>query len=83
MKKNLINDDHFKILRLVKKKPKSSLKMLARKLAFSTVKMNHCLKTINIKDLVQTRNFKENSNILSYFYARALRDVAIKIALNN
>jgi hypothetical protein len=68
MKKNLINHDHLKILRLVKKKTNSSPRVLTRKLSFSIEKI---------------KNFKENSDILSYFYVRAPRNVAIKIALNN
>ena len=71
MKKNLINYNHFKILRLVKKKPKSSPRLLTRKLSFSIGKISYCLNTINLKELVKIKNFKENSDILSYFDVRA------------
>ena len=43
------NQDHFEILRKIKKKPQSSQRELAQELGFSLGKLNYCLKELQKK----------------------------------
>ena len=40
------NEEHFKILRKISKKPESSQRELAKELGFSLGKLNYCLKEL-------------------------------------
>ena len=39
-------EDHFKVLRKIKRSPKSSQRQLAKELGFSLGKLNYCLKEL-------------------------------------
>ena len=41
-----INQDHFEVLRNIRKKPKASQRELAENLGFSVGKLNYCLKAL-------------------------------------
>ena len=51
--------DHFNILREIKKKPTSSQRQLAKSLGFSLGKLNYCIKALQNKGLVKIQNFKK------------------------
>ena len=81
MKNNPFNNDHFSVLRVVKKNPKSSQRELARELGFSLGKLNYCLKALKEKGLVKIKNFGKNSNKLNYFYVLTPKGITIKTTL--
>lgn len=58
--------DHFEILRKIKKKPEYSQRELAEDLGFSLGKLNYCLKELKKKGLVKLTNFQKQSNKLKY-----------------
>ena len=58
-----INQDHFEVLRNIKKKPKASQRELAENLGFSVGKLNYCLKALQKKGLVKLENFKKKKKI--------------------
>ena len=81
MKKDQFNNDHFSVLRVVKKNPESSQRELARELGFSLGKLNYCLKALKEKGLVKIKNFGKNSNKLNYFYVLTPKGITIKTTL--
>ena len=67
MNKN-ITQDHFEILRIIEKKPKTTQRELAQELGFSLGKLNYCLRELKTKGLIKIKNFKESKKKISYFY---------------
>ena len=61
-----INQDHFEVLRNIRKKPKASQRELAENLGFSVGKLNYCLKALQKKGLVKLENFKKKISYLQY-----------------
>jgi EPS-associated MarR family transcriptional regulator len=61
-----IEQDHFEVLRKIKKKPDSSQRILAKELGFSLGKLNYCLKALQKKGLVKLENFQQRSNKINY-----------------
>ena len=62
------NEEHFKILRKIGKKDRSSQRELAKELGFSLGKLNYCLKELKTKGLVKVKNFNKSKKKLSYLY---------------
>ena len=62
------NEEHFKILRKIGKKERSSQRELAKELGFSLGKLNYCLKELKTKGLVKVKNFNKSKKKLSYLY---------------
>tara|TARA_B100000780_G_C21092687_1_gene440454 strand:- start:1183 stop:1482 length:300 start_codon:yes stop_codon:yes gene_type:complete len=75
------NQDHFNVLRKIKKSPDSSQRELAVELGFSLGKLNYCLKALQIKGLVKIENFKNNPNKVNYMYALTPKGIAKKTKL--
>ena len=50
------DQDHFNVLRNIKKNPNSSQRELADELGFSLGKLNYCLKALKQKGLVKMNN---------------------------
>ena len=75
------NQDHFEILRKIKKKPQSSQRELAQELGFSLGKLNYCLKALKEKGLIKLNNFKKNNNKLGYAYILTPTGIAQKMEL--
>tara|TARA_B110001450_G_scaffold249465_1_gene266900 strand:- start:1189 stop:1497 length:309 start_codon:yes stop_codon:yes gene_type:complete len=61
-----IKQDHFEVLRKIRKKPDLSQRKLAKELGFSLGKLNYCLKSLQKKGLVKLENFQKQSNKISY-----------------
>ena len=59
-------EDHFALLRRIKKTPDLSQRELAEKLGFSLGKLNYCLKSLQKKGLVKIQNFQKKTNKISY-----------------
>ena len=75
------NPDHFNVLRKIKKKPKTSQRMLAEELGFSLGKLNYCLKALKAKGLIKILNFKKNPNKLNYAYILTPKGISQKTKL--
>ena len=70
------NQDHFNVMRKIKKHPESSQRDLAQELGFSLGKLNYCLKALQQKGLIKIKNFQKNNNNFfpeknCIFFARA------------
>ena len=75
------NQDHFEILRKIKKKPKASQRELAKELGFSLGKLNYCLKALKAKGLIKIKNFKKNPTKINYLYVLTPHGIATKTSL--
>lgn len=75
------NQDHFEILRIIKKKPESSQRELAAELGFSLGKLNYCLKELQKKGLIKIENFKKNPNKINYLYVLTPKGLTRKTKL--
>ena len=58
--------NHFEVLRKIKKKPEFSQRELAEELGFSLGKLNYCLRSLRKKGLVKLQNFQKQSNKINY-----------------
>ena len=75
------DEDHFEILRKIRKKPEVSQRQLAGELGFSLGKLNYCLKALQKKGLIKIQNFKKNPKKLNYFYVITPEGIATKTRL--
>ena len=75
------DQDHFNILRTIKKKPNFTQRKLASKLGFSLGKLNYCLKALKSKGLIKITNFKKNPNKVNYLYLLTPKGIAAKTTL--
>ena len=73
--------DHFDLLRKIKKKPVSTQRELASELGFSLGKLNYCLKSLKKKGHIKLKNFQNNKNKINYAYILTPRGLAIKTKL--
>ena len=75
------NEDHFKILRKIQKKPKSSQRQLAKELGFSLGKLNYCLRALQQKGLIKIKSFKKILKKINYLYILTPQGIAEKTKL--
>ncbi len=75
------NQDHFNVLRKIKKKPKTTQRELAQELGFSLGKLNYCLKALQSKGLVKIKNFKINPKKINYLYVLTPKGISEKTKL--
>ena len=73
--------DHFDVLRRIKKSPESSQRKLAQELGFSLGKLNYCLKALQTKGLVKIENFKNNPKKINYVYVLTPKGISEKTKL--
>ena len=73
--------DHFDLLRKIKKRPESTQRELASELGFSLGKLNYCLKSLKKKGHIKLKNFQNNKNKINYAYILTPRGLAIKTKL--
>tara|TARA_B110000037_G_C16778587_1_gene366372 strand:+ start:83 stop:397 length:315 start_codon:yes stop_codon:yes gene_type:complete len=78
-KKNI--EDEFNVLRIIKKKPISSQRDLAKNLNYSLGKLNYCLNALIKKGFVKIKNFNNNDNKSGYFYVLTLLGLKEKTKL--
>jgi len=64
--KTIKSEDHFSVLRKIKKNPKSSQREIARSLGFSLGKLNYVIKALQEKGLVKIKNFQKQKNKTQY-----------------
>ena len=79
--KTIKSEDHFSVLRKIKKNPKSSQREIARSLGFSLGKLNYVIKALQEKGLVKIKNFQKNQNKLTYVYILTPKGFAEKTKL--
>jgi len=75
------DQDHFNVLRNIKKNPNSSQRELADELGFSLGKLNYCLKALKQKGLVKIKNFKKNPKKINYVYILTPKGITEKSKL--
>tara|TARA_B100000575_G_C22804437_1_gene474460 strand:- start:120 stop:425 length:306 start_codon:yes stop_codon:yes gene_type:complete len=75
------DQDHFSVLRTIKRKPKSTQRTLAKDLGFSLGKLNYCLKALQAKGLIKIQNFKNNPDKLRYMYVLTPKGISEKTKL--
>ena len=75
------NQDHFNVLRKIKRKPKTTQRELAEELGFSLGKLNYCLKALKNKGLIKIKNFERNPHKINYIYVLTPRGIAEKTKL--
>ena len=73
--------DHYDLLRKIKKRPASTQRELASELGFSLGKINYCLKSLKKKGHIKLKNFQNNKNKINYAYILTPRGLAIKTKL--
>ena len=73
--------DHYDLLRKIKKRPASTQRELASELGFSSGKLNYCLKALKKKGHIKLKNFQNNKNKINYAYILTPRGLAIKTKL--
>lgn len=64
----MIEDTHYRVLKILEKNPHISQREMASELAVSLGKVNYCIKALVSTGLVKANNFKNSSNKWSYFY---------------
>jgi EPS-associated MarR family transcriptional regulator len=64
----MIEDTHYRVLKILEQNPHISQRELASEMAVSLGKVNYCVKALVAKGLVKVNNFKNSSNKWSYFY---------------
>ena len=74
-------EDHFNILRKIKKKPNSTQRELAKELGFSLGKFNYCIKALQQKGFIKIKNFKRNPKKINYLYVLTPQGIAEKTEL--
>jgi EPS-associated MarR family transcriptional regulator len=75
------SNEHFEILRKIKKKPESTQRELAEDLGMSLGKLNYCLKALQSKGLIKLENFKKNPKKVNYLYILTPKGLAEKSKL--
>ena len=60
------NQDHFDVLRKIRKSPNSSQREMAEALGFSLGKLNYCIKSLQEKGLIKIKNFQQQKNKVKY-----------------
>jgi|TARA_B100002003_G_C14090019_1_gene524278 EPS-associated MarR family transcriptional regulator len=73
--------DHFNILRKLKKKSEYTQRDLAAELGFSLGKLNYCLKELKKKGLIKLKNFRKNNRKINYMYILTPSGISTKTKL--
>ena len=75
---NKIDQDHFEILRKIKKSSRTTQRRLALELGFSLGKLNYCIKELRNKGLLKIKNFSTKENKIKYLKEYILTPEGIK-----
>ena len=73
--------DHFDLLRKIKKRPASTQRELASELGFSLGKLNYCVNALKKKGLVKIDNFRKSKNKFGYMYILTPKGISAKTKL--
>jgi len=80
-KDNLNNEDSFKLLRHIQKKPKTNQRELAQDLGFSLGKLNYLFNSLKEKGFVKLKNFSGNPKKIQYLYILTPKGITQKTQL--
>ena len=74
-------DNHFRIMRILKENPELTQRELAEKLGMSVGGLNYCINALIDKGLVKMQNFSNSKNKFKYVYLLTPMGIAEKVAL--
>lgn len=74
-------DVHFRVLRLIEKRPEASQREIAEELGVSVGAVNYCLRALLDKGHVKLANFKASKNKLGYVYVLTPEGIAHRASL--
>jgi EPS-associated MarR family transcriptional regulator len=77
----MMEEAHFKLLRLIESSPNLTQRQVARELGMSLGKVNYCLNALIEKGWIKARNFRNNKNKLSYAYLLTPRGIEQKAVI--
>ena len=78
----MINESHYKVLKILEQNPQISQRELAKELNVSLGKVNYCVKALMDKGLVKAKNFKNSSNKRAYFYVLTPKGIEAKARIS-
>ena len=78
---NHIKEEHLNILREIHKKKFLSQRQLAKETGVSLGKLNYSLKALKEKGLIKIKNFKQNTNKITYIYILTPKGIIAKTKL--
>tara|TARA_B100000787_G_scaffold79082_1_gene58242 strand:- start:377 stop:685 length:309 start_codon:yes stop_codon:yes gene_type:complete len=73
-----IDEDKFNVLRKINNENNLTQREIAESLNLSLGKVNYCLKALKEKGLVKIKNFKKNSNKMTYFHVLTPKGLTTK-----
>ena len=79
--RQLSEEMHYRLLRLMAEEPQLSQRELARRLGVSLGKINYCVRALVDKGLVKAGNFYRNPNKTAYLYQLTPHGIAEKAAM--
>src|SRR3972149_2754020 len=63
-----MDEEHYRLLRLIERKPSLTQRELAREMGVSLGKINYCVNALIKKGWIKARNFRNSNNKLAYAY---------------
>ena len=79
--KNVDNENDFKVLRELNKRPNKSQRAIADEIGFSLGKLNYVINALKEKGLIKIENFKKNPNKICYTYILTPKGIKTKTKL--
>ena len=64
----MVNEDDFRLLRLIESSPEISQREISKKSSLSLGKVNYCLKSLSEKGLVKIKRFSRSERKVGYIY---------------
>lgn len=83
MSRDLKEDAHFRVLRILQQRPEISQRELAEAVGIALGKVNYILTALTDKGLVKIRNFQNSDNKLRYAYILTPAGLAVKAELTS
>ena len=80
-KKDLNNEESFKVLRHIQKKPETNQRQLAKDLGFSLGKLNYLINALKSKGFIKLKNFSGNPSKIQYLYILTPKGISQKTKL--
>lgn len=83
MSRDIKEDVHFRVLRILQRRPEISQRELAEEVGIALGKVNYLLNALTEKGLVKIRNFRNAENRLRYAYILTPAGLAAKAELTS
>lgn len=83
MSRDIKDDVHFRVLRILQQRPEISQRDLAEEVGIALGKVNYVLNALTDKGLVKMRNFRNAENKLRYAYILTPAGLAAKADLTS